>query len=99
MGSARDPDAIDLTDNEIAILGNFAMNKSLRTLLCGRNRIHSIHRDLSKSLPNLTTLVLTQNNISDLAELEPLKGFKKLTHVSLVKNAVTNQPVGLSYIP
>ena len=47
-----------------------------------------------KSVPALNTLVLTQNNVAELADLEVLRGFKKLTFVSLVDNPVTNKEVG-----
>lgn len=46
-----------------------------------------------KSVPALNTLVLTQNNVAELADLEVLRGFKKLTFVSLVDNPVTNKEV------
>ena len=46
-----------------------------------------------KSVPALNTLVLTQNNVAELADLEVLRGFKKLTFLSLVDNPVTNKEV------
>lgn len=46
-----------------------------------------------KSVPSLNTLVLTQNNVAELADLEVLRGFKKLTFLSLVDNPVTNKEV------
>jgi len=46
-----------------------------------------------KSVPALNTLVLTQNNVAELADLEVLRGFKKLTFLSLVDNTVTNKEV------
>jgi U2 small nuclear ribonucleoprotein A' len=46
-----------------------------------------------KSVPALNTLVLSQNNVAELADLEVLRGFKKLTFVSLVDNPVTNKEV------
>jgi U2 small nuclear ribonucleoprotein A' len=46
-----------------------------------------------KSVPALNTLVLTQNNVAELADLEVLRGFKKLTFVSLVDNPVANKEV------
>jgi len=39
--------------------------------------------------------VLTQNGISELADLDPLSGFAKLTHVSLVENPVATKEVCL----
>lgn len=51
-----------------------------------------------KSVPALNTLVLTQNNVAELADLEVLRGFKKLTFVSLVDNPVTNKEVGAALL-
>ena len=54
----------------------------------------SVQAGLAKSIPNLSTLVLTQNNVSELADLDPLQGFLKLTHVSLLENPVASKEVG-----
>ena len=86
-------EAIDLTDNDIAILGNFPLSPRLTTLLLARNRISNIQPALSRSIPNLTNLSLTQNRISNLADLEPLVALKKLKHLSLVDNPVTSKEV------
>ncbi|KAL5426525.1 hypothetical protein PMIN06_005239 [Paraphaeosphaeria minitans] len=91
MGAARDNDAIDLTDNDIAQLGNFPLQPRLRTLFLGQNRIANIQANLSSSIPNLTTLVLTKNRVSELAELDPLRGFKKLVYLTLKDNPVASK--------
>nr|POF03513.1 u2 small nuclear ribonucleoprotein a' [Quercus suber] len=91
LGVARDHEAIDFTDNDITTLTNFPLSPKLQTLLCARNRISSLQQSLSKSLPNLHTLVLTQNKVAELADLDPLQGFLKLTYVSLVDNPVTSK--------
>jgi hypothetical protein len=39
-------------------------------------------------------LVLTGNNLQELADLDALQGFEKLVHVSLVENPVTSKEVG-----
>ena len=93
MGAARDNDAIDLTDNDIAQLGNFPLQLRLRTLFLAQNRISNIQANLSASIPNLTTIVLTKNRMAELADLEPLSGFKKLEYLSLKDNPVTTQEV------
>lgn len=89
----QDHESIDFTDNDISTLGNFPLSPRLQTLLCARNRISSIQPSLPKSVPNLSTLVLTQNGLSELADLDPLQGFPKLTHVSLMENPVTGKEV------
>ncbi|KAG1716327.1 hypothetical protein ID866_811 [Astraeus odoratus] len=81
-------DAIDLTDNSIAALGNLPLLKRLRTLLLANNRITIISPSIHLSVPNLTTLVLTGNNVSELGDLEPLKELKGLQYLSLLGNPV-----------
>ncbi|KAF2871759.1 U2 small nuclear ribonucleoprotein A [Massariosphaeria phaeospora] len=91
LGAAQDNDAIDFTDNDIAQLGNFPLQPRLRTLFLAQNRIGAIQASLSSSIPNLTTLVLTKNRIAELADLDPLAGFKKLVSLTLLGNPVTNK--------
>jgi hypothetical protein len=43
---------------------------------------------LNLSVPNLTTLVLTNNNITELGDLEPLRSVKGLKYLSLLGNPV-----------
>lgn len=93
LGAARNQECFDFSDNDITLLGNFPLSPRVQTLLCARNRINQIQPTLAASLPSLTTLVLTQNNFTELAELVPLRGFKSLTHVSLIENSVTKQEV------
>lgn len=81
-------DAIDLTDNSIVALGNLPLLKRLRTLLLANNRIASISPSIHLSVPNLTTLILTGNNISELGDLEPLRELKGLQYMSLLGNPV-----------
>ncbi|KAJ8517023.1 hypothetical protein ONZ45_g5710 [Pleurotus djamor] len=89
LGVTRDQhDAIDLTDNAIVALANLPLLKRLQTLLLANNRISSVSASLHLSVPNLTTLVLTNNNISELGDLEPLKDVKSLKYLSLIGNPV-----------
>ncbi|KAL1968011.1 hypothetical protein VTN77DRAFT_2428 [Rasamsonia byssochlamydoides] len=91
LGVAKDQDAIDFTDNDITSLSNFPYFPRLRTLLLARNRINHIQPNLSSSIPNLTTLVLTSNNMAELADLDPLRHFSRLTHLVLLENPVTRK--------
>jgi len=75
------------------VLGNFPLSPRLRTLLLARNRVASIQATLAKSLPNLTTLVLTANNFAELADLDVLATFPVLTHLVLMENPVTRKEV------
>jgi len=42
-------------------------------------------------VPNLHTLVLTNNNVSELGDLEPLKELKHLQYLSLLGNPVSEK--------
>ncbi|KAI0359077.1 L domain-like protein [Trametes cingulata] len=89
LGITKDQnDCIDFTDNSIIVLGNIPLLRRLRTLLLANNRISSISPSLHLSVPNLTTLVLTNNNIAELGDLEPLKDVKSLQYLSLLGNPV-----------
>lgn len=81
-------DAIDLTDNSIVALANFPLLRRLRTLLLANNHVSTVSPALHISLPNLTSLVLTNNNVSELGDLEPLKELKYLRYLSLMGNPV-----------
>lgn len=84
-------DAIDFTDNDIQILGNFPLSPRLTTLLFARNRISHIQPSVCKNVPFLQNLVLASNNIAELADLDALAGFRRLTHLVLVDNPVTKK--------
>jgi len=53
--------------------------------------VSSIQPSLANSIPNLTTLVLTANNFAELADLDVLASFRKLTHLVLMENPVTRK--------
>lgn len=89
----QDQDAIDFTDNDISSLGNFPFFPRLHTLLLARNRIKHIQPTLANSLPSLTNVVLTANNMAELADLDPLRHLSKLTHLVLLENPVTRKEV------
>lgn len=86
-------DAIDFTDNDIQVLGNFPLSPRIRTLLLARNRIAQIQSTLPNAIPNLKNLVLASNNIGELADLEVLGRFPRLTHLVLMDNPVTKKEV------
>ncbi|KAI0322320.1 leucine-rich repeat-domain-containing protein [Amylostereum chailletii] len=89
LGVTRDQhDAIDLTDNSIVVLGNLPLLRRLRTLLLANNRISTISSSLHLSAPHLTTLVLTNNNVSEFGDLESLREVRNLKHLSLLGNPV-----------
>ncbi|KAJ9623239.1 U2 snRNP complex subunit [Taxawa tesnikishii (nom. ined.)] len=91
LGVASPQDAIDFTDNDITVIANFPKSPRLQSLYFARNRISSIDARVTNNIPNLKTLVLTQNQISELADLDPLAGLRKLTHLTLIDNPVTSK--------
>ncbi|KAI9750865.1 MAG: alpha 1,2-mannosyltransferase 2.4.1 [Chaenotheca gracillima] len=93
LGVAKDHDAIDLTDNDINSLSNFPLSPRLHSLYLARNRVAHIQPSLPSSIPNLTTLVLTANHIAELADLDSLSGFRKLTHLILMENPVSRKEI------
>lgn len=88
-------DAIDFTDNDIQVLGNVPLSPRITTLLLARNRVASIQPTLAKAIPNLTNLVLASNNLVELADLDALATFPRLTHLVLVDNPVAKKEVSL----
>ncbi|XP_044722056.1 leucine-rich repeat domain-containing protein [Hirsutella rhossiliensis] len=84
-------DAIDFTDNDIQVLGNFPLSPRINTLLVARNRVVSIHQSLPSAIPNLKNLVLASNNLAELADLDVLGMFPRLIHLVLVDNPVTKK--------
>ena len=81
-------DAIDFTDNSVTTLANFPLMRRLRSLHLANNHIMSISPSLHLSLPNLTTLMLTNNSLAQLGDLEPLKDCRALQFLSLLGNPV-----------
>ena len=82
-------DAIDMTDNSIRVLGGFPRSTRLKTLFISRNQISHIAANLVNQFPNLTTLVMAQNQISTLDELKNLIGIP-LVHLVVTDNAVAS---------
>ncbi|CAM1511205.1 Fc.00g087180.m01.CDS01 [Cosmosporella sp. VM-42] len=91
LGVAGPHDAIDFTDNDIQVLGNFPLSPRITTLLLARNRVASIQPSLASAIPNLTNLVLSANNLAELADLDVLGSFPRLTHLVLADNPVAKK--------
>ncbi|QUC16656.1 uncharacterized protein UV8b_00897 [Ustilaginoidea virens] len=89
LGAAGPHDSIDFTDNDIQVLGNFPLSPRITTLLLARNRVASIHGTLPAAVPNLANLVLASNELEELADLDVLSKFGRLTHLVLADNPVT----------
>ncbi|KLP00840.1 U2 snRNP protein A` [Fusarium fujikuroi] len=91
LGVAGPHDAIDFTDNDIQVLGNFPLSPRITTLLLARNRVSSIQPSLAKAIPKLANLVLSSNNLAELADLDALASFPRLTHLVLSDNPVSKK--------
>lgn len=93
LGATRDlNDSLNLCHNNIRVLGNFPQLPRLQCLYLANNRISVIDTEIGQFLPNLRTLVLTNNGVHNLVDLEPLRKCRMLEHLSLVNNPVTRQP-------
>lgn len=93
LGVAGPHDAIDLTDNDIQVLGNIPLSPRITTLLLARNRVSAIQLGLAGAVPALANLVLASNNVAELADLDPLGRLGRLTHLVLQDNPVTKKEV------
>ncbi|KAI9598196.1 L domain-like protein [Syncephalis fuscata] len=92
LGASKDQhDTIDLTNNDIRILHNFPRLHRLQSLICCNNRVGRIANELGEQLPNLETLVLTNNALTELSDLASLGDLKQLTYVTLLDNPVTRR--------
>ena len=92
LGATLDQfDSIDFSDNDIRKLDGFPLLLRLKTLYLSNNRITRISDDLNESIPNLSTLILTNNHIQELGDIEPLAAFKKLEVLSLLNNPLTTK--------
>ena len=92
MGSTRDQfDSIDLSDNEIKKLENFPLLKRIKKLLFSNNRISVIQERLEESLPNLSWLILTNNDIKELGDIDALASLTQLECICLINNPITTK--------
>ncbi|CAL9701302.1 unnamed protein product [Knipowitschia caucasica] len=92
LGATLDQfDTIDFSDNEVRKVDGFPLLRRLKSLLLNNNRICRLGENLEQSLPALRELVLTNNNIQELGDLDPLATIKTLSLLSLLRNPVTNK--------
>ncbi|KAK6021770.1 leucine Rich repeat-containing domain protein, partial [Ostertagia ostertagi] len=99
MGVTKDQfDVLDLTDNDIKRLDNIPLLKRLHTLYLHNNRVHYIQPDIGEKLPNLKILALTNNNITELGDIDPLANCKKLEYITFIGNPITHKTNYRAYI-
>ena len=67
------------------------MMNRLRSIFVSNNYVSHVSR-LREKLPNLSTLILSNNRISSLAEIDNIASLTKLELLSLTDNHVTHAP-------
>ncbi|UVC54072.1 leucine-rich repeat, typical subtype containing protein [Theileria orientalis] len=99
LGATNDDyDSLDLSNNDIIKLENFPLLPRLKTLILAGNRVSKIADDIGSCLPNLSSLVLTNNSITTVSQLEPLFKCKSLERLSLLDNHVVAVPHFREYL-
>jgi len=99
LGATLDQyDTIDFSDNEIRKMDGFPFLARIKSLMFNNNRIVRIGDDLESCLPNLQTLILTNNSLQELADIEPLTCVKTLTMLSFLHNPVVTRRHYREYI-
>jgi len=99
LGATLDQfDCIDISDNDIKKVEGFPLLKRMRMLLLNNNRVCRFEENLEQSLPHLNTIILTNNNLQELADIDPLSTVKTLEHLSLLRNPVTNKQNYRQYV-
>ncbi|VIO92964.1 U2 small nuclear ribonucleoprotein A, putative [Brugia malayi] len=99
LGVTKDQfDTIDLTDNDIKKLENIPLLRRLSTLLMHNNRVQHIMPNIGEVLPSLKTLALTNNNLCELGDIDPLATCSKLEYLTLIGNPITHKPQYRLYV-
>ncbi|CAO1429057.1 unnamed protein product [Diamesa hyperborea] len=99
LGASLDQfDTFDFSDNDLRKLGGFPYLARLKTLLLNNNRITRIAEDLSETIPNLESIILTGNNLQELSDVDPLAKLTKLTTLSLITNPITAKKYYREYV-
>ncbi|PKI83052.1 U2 snRNP complex subunit [Malassezia vespertilionis] len=92
LGATRDQnDCLDLTDNEIKFLGNFPRLSRLGALLLANNLVSRIDPRLYQQLPNLRSLVLSNNAVHEFRQVVPLRKMRRLEYLSLLGNPIARE--------
>ncbi|RWS20744.1 U2 small nuclear ribonucleoprotein A'-like protein [Leptotrombidium deliense] len=92
LGATMDQfDSIDFSDNDIRRLDGFPLLNRLKKLILNNNRISRIGEQLEECIPNLDWLILTNNQIQELGDIDPLSGLTKLEFLTLLNNPVTTK--------
>lgn len=91
-------ECIDFSNNCLIKLGNFPYMRRLKMLLLNNNCITEIDDNLQDSLPQLDTLVLTNNDVTNLHDIHSLSTIQTLRILSLIDNPITAEPEYRLYV-
>lgn len=99
LGATLDQfDCIDFSDNNIRKLDGFPLLVRLNKLLLNNNRVSRIADRLEEVIPNLSWLILTNNQIQELGDIDSLATLPKLEYLSLLNNPVSTKKHYRSYV-
>ncbi|XP_037948662.1 probable U2 small nuclear ribonucleoprotein A' [Teleopsis dalmanni] len=99
LGATLDQfDTIDLSDNDLRKLDGMPYLPRLKCLLLNNNRILRIGDGLHEAVPNLTSIILTGNNLQELGDLEPLAYLQHLDTICLLINPVSTKQYYREYM-
>ncbi|KAH8583837.1 U2 small nuclear ribonucleoprotein A like LRR repeats [Cryptosporidium sp. chipmunk genotype I] len=85
-------ECIDLSDNSISSLTHISNLNRLSTFIACNNQIEFIECGFTKSLPNLESLVLTNNKLSNIESISAIFFLRNLKRLSLINNPITKVP-------
>lgn len=99
LGATLDQfDCIDFSDNNIRKLDGFPLLLRIKKLLLNNNRIYRIADDLDEVIPNLSWLILTNNQLQELGDIDTLASLPKLEYLSLLNNPIATKKHYRSYV-
>jgi len=93
LGAAEDQfDTLDLSDNEIRLVGGFPPMPRLKNLVLNNNRVSRLSDTIASALPNLTSIIVTNNRIRDFESVSVVQKLKYLETVSFLNNELCRHP-------
>lgn len=99
LGATLDQyDTIEFSDNDLRKLDGFPLLRRLKCLILNNNRVTRIAEHLEQNLPNLDTVILTNNNLQELGDIDPLSTVSTLQMLSLVRNPLTSKKYYRLYV-